>query len=86
MRRSYGFEIELAGHRGFATNIYGFGSNGFGPALMEQYDFCAACIFDGKRWTVSLYSEKIDVGEICKQLGGGGHRGAAGFQCEALPF
>lgn len=86
MRKSYGFEVELDGHRGFATNIYGFGSNGFGPELMERYDFCSACIFDGKRWTVSLYSEKIDVGEICKKLGGGGHRGAAGFQVYVLPW
>ena len=40
------------------------------------------------KWTVSLYGTKdgIDCGAIAKALGGGGHVGAAGFQCENLPF
>lgn len=39
-------------------------------------------------WTVSLYATKpeIDVSVICKAHGGGGHKGAAGFQCDTLPF
>lgn len=41
-----------------------------------------------KKWTVSLYSTKpeIDVGILAKTMGGGGHAGASGFQCEELPF
>jgi len=40
------------------------------------------------KWTVSLYSTKpdIDCGDIARTFGGGGHKGAAGFQCEELPF
>lgn len=40
------------------------------------------------KWTVSLYStkEEIDCGIIARFFGGGGHKGAAGFQCEELPF
>lgn len=40
------------------------------------------------KWTVSLYSTKnnIDCGNIARMFGGGGHKGAAGFQCETLPF
>lgn len=40
------------------------------------------------KWTVSLYSTRddVDCGEIAKSFGGGGHKGAAGFQCEQLPF
>jgi len=40
------------------------------------------------QWTVSLYStkENIDCGSIAQQFGGGGHKGAAGFQCDLLPF
>lgn len=40
------------------------------------------------KWTVSLYSDKdeVDCGIIAKSFGGGGHKGAAGFQCEELPF
>jgi hypothetical protein len=39
-------------------------------------------------WTVSLYSTKpeTDCGEIARTFGGGGHKGAAGFQCLELPF
>jgi len=41
-----------------------------------------------KEWTVSLYSPKaeVDCGALAKKNGGGGHRGAAGFQCKSLPF
>lgn len=41
-----------------------------------------------QQWNVSLYSTKdeVDCGAIAKSLGGGGHKGAAGFQCKELPF
>jgi len=40
------------------------------------------------QWTVGLYSDQthIDCGEIAKKLGGGGHKGAAGFQTKDLFF
>lgn len=40
------------------------------------------------RWKVSLYSTKstIDCGAIAKAFGGGGHKGAAGFECDKLPW
>lgn len=87
MIKSYGFESEIEGHKCYVLNVYGFGSLGYGK-LMDEYDICAGCIFDGKQWTVSLYSKKpdVDVSVICKKLGGGGHKGAAGFQCKELPF
>jgi len=42
---------------------------------------------DGQ-WTFSLYStrEDVDVSEVAKRYGGGGHKGAAGFQRASLPF
>lgn len=46
--------------------------------------------FDGKQWMVSLYHAKhrtdLDLSEIAKKYGGGGHRGACGFTCLKLPF
>lgn len=82
----FGYEVEWEGYKTFATNFYQFGSKGFGDR-MDKYDFCIAYIHDGKRFTVSLYSVKdVDVSEICKKHGGGGHKGAAGFVCEQLPF
>ena len=40
------------------------------------------------KWTVSLYTDKehVDVSVAAKNRGGGGHKQAAGFQCEELPF
>lgn len=55
----------------------------------EKYD--AMCVYgrlkNGK-YRVSLYStkEEVDCGAICKALGGGGHKGAAGFLCDKLPW
>lgn len=46
-------------------------------ALMGYY-------YDGKKWNYSLYHAKhrtdLDLSEIAKKYGGGGHRGACGFQ------
>ena len=55
----------------------------------EKHD--AMCVYGrlkGGRWRVSLYSTKdeVDCGAICKALGGGGHKGAAGFLCDRLPW
>ena len=53
-----------------------------------KYDAMLTFGFRKGKWTVSLYSTKndIDVSVIAKNRGGGGHKGAAGFQCEELPF
>ncbi len=48
--------------------------------------------FNGQSWMVSMYhapwNKGIDLSEIAKKYGGGGHRGACGFttNCGALPF
>jgi len=81
----YGFETEIAGFKAYACNIYGFGSQAFGD-LFDQYPLCIAFIRDKERFTVSLYSQTVDVGEIARKFGGGGHKGAAGFVCKDLPF
>ncbi len=41
-----------------------------------------------QQWSVSLYTkhDDINVGEIAKVFGGGGHPRAAGFTCCKLPF
>jgi len=54
----------------------------------KKYD--AMLTFGWKKniWTVSLYTDKknVDVSKVAKARGGGGHKGAAGFQCKELPF
>ena len=85
--KAYGFETVFQGLRCYALNIQRTGSMAFG-ARMDQFDACLAFIFDGTMWTVSMYSTKpeVDCSVICKSHGGGGHKGAAGFQCAELPF
>jgi len=90
--RMYGYETEIAGlgstdkHQAFAVNLYTLGSHTFGER-MQKYDVCIAYVFDGKSFTVSLYSDRgIDTSVISKSFGGGGHSAASGFQCERLPF
>lgn len=57
-----------------------------GDAVVKQYDFVAVYQHTQKGFSVSLYSLTMDVSGIAKSFGGGGHRGAAGFQCRELPF
>jgi oligoribonuclease NrnB/cAMP/cGMP phosphodiesterase (DHH superfamily) len=52
-------------------------------------DFDVLCAYEhkGNMFTVSLYSNRgVDVSELAKQFGGGGHAGAAGFVCRELPI
>ena len=53
----------------------------------ERHDAMCCYVKRKDKWTVSLYSTKpeIDVSTVCKARGGGGHKGAAGFQCDILP-
>lgn len=60
-----------------------------GTGYIEPYDLMITfCRRTDRKWNVSLYSTKsdIDCGAIAKNFGGGGHKGAAGFQCDKLPF
>lgn len=53
-----------------------------------KHDAMLCYVWRKDKWTVSLYSSKpeVDVSVVCKARGGGGHKGAAGFQCQELPF
>lgn len=84
-RQSFGWETEFEGYKCFVMNVYTLGSPGFGQEMNSQ-DICIACVYSDGTWTVSLYSEEIDVSVIAKKYGGGGHKGAAGFICKDLPF
>lgn len=61
----------------------------WGPFTIK-YDIAVAYYFDeaDEKYRVSLRSTKDgpDVSEIAKQFGGGGHKNAAGFECEELPW
>lgn len=90
-RRTMGaaFEVELDGLRCIAVNASGNSLTFESRYDPEKHD--AMLMFrnqNNKFWTVSLYATKddIDVSIVAKNHGGGGHKGASGFQCTELPF
>jgi hypothetical protein len=83
------FETELDGLKCIAVNKMLTNSMLFTSIWdPEKYDAMLAFGWRNGQWTVSLYSDKpdIDVSGIAKNRGGGGHKGASGFQCKELPF
>lgn len=87
--KSCAFETELDGLHLIAANITLVNSKLFDAVWDEsRHDAMLTFGWRKEKWTVSLYTSKpnIDVSKIAKARGGGGHEGAAGFQCEELPF
>jgi len=84
-----GFETSLDGLRAIAINRMLTNSQMFDNVWDPvKYDVMLTFGFRAGQWTVSLYTDKdaVDVSVIAKAHGGGGHKGAAGFQCRELPF
>jgi uncharacterized protein len=88
--KNYSFDTQFEGLRAIAINNDNFNSQLFDSVWDEfKYDIMISfMIVKGEFWTVSLYSTNpdIDVSIIAKKYGGGGHKGASGFQCKKLPF
>lgn len=83
------FETELNGLKCIAVNKMLTNSQLFDSIWNhDKYDAMLTFGFRKGKWTVSLYSTKpdVDVSTIAKTRGGGGHKGAAGFQCDYIPF
>lgn len=86
------FEIEFENLTFFCVNTARFNSLLFASVDRPEFkhDALMGFCFDGKQWLVSLYHSEhrkdLDLSEIAKKYGGGGHRGACGFRCKELPF
>lgn len=83
------FDTEMDGLRCIAANAQMVNSKLFDTVWDEsRHDAMLTFGWRNGRWTVSLYTSKegVDVGVVAKARGGGGHAGAAGFQCDELPF
>ena len=85
INESLGYDVTFEGMPCWAINRARVSSDRLGDRI-KQYDILLPHYYDGKKWTVSLYSEKVDVSVIAKRYGGGGHKGASGFQCDVLPW
>lgn len=87
--RACAFDTELDGLKCIAVNKMLTNSQLFDSVWdAEKYHAMLTFGFRKGKWTVSLYSTRqdVDVSAIAKAHGGGGHKGAAGFQCNTLPF
>jgi hypothetical protein len=84
------FQTELDGLFCIAANQGLSNSKFFDSEPVPEGGYDAMILFCWRKgkWTVSLYTDKpgVDVGAVAKGRGGGGHVGAAGFQCSELPF
>ena len=82
------FEIIFEGYRSIACNAAFIGPKLFDSIADKKYDIKIVFYFNGKGWVVSLYTDNdlIDVNEIAKRFGGGGHRKASGYQSKNFPF
>jgi nanoRNase/pAp phosphatase (c-di-AMP/oligoRNAs hydrolase) len=87
---SQAFESYLLGYKCICINRALCGSTVFDSVWNpDKYDIMVVFYICSKGfWNVSLYTNKpnINVGEIAKLYGGGGHVSAAGFKCCLLPF
>lgn len=81
-----GFETDALGYKAFAVNMALMGTDDFVIPNVEDYDLLVSFSYDGKAWSYSLRSTKIDCAELAAKFGGGGHKGAAGFSTESLIF
>lgn len=81
-------EIEMAGHKILAVNSCCHFSEVAGK-LAEDRPFGAVWFVraDGKRqWSLRSRDGGVDVSEVAKLFGGGGHRNAAGFEEACSPL
>ena len=82
----YSFEAEFGGLKAICLNSTRFNSQVYKSVWDNtKHDIMLAWVnVKGESCTVSLYTDKegIDVSQIAKSFGGGGHKQAAGFQCK----
>lgn len=94
MVQAAAFPLEWEGASFIAANLQLVNSSVFDSVFdSDRYDGMMTFGFRRGSWTVSLYSTPelcrergLDFGALAKKYGGGGHPGAAGFQCRELPF
>lgn len=87
--RENGFWVDFVGYKCYA--MCGRWSSQPFEAVVPEADIWLPFTYLHGCWTVYLYSTKVDVSEIAKTFSykgkrGGGHKGAAGFQCGYPPF
>lgn len=82
----FGFEAEFEGCKCFVLYCSALRSSLCFGERIDQYDMCVMVVPHGKGCTIRLYSNNVlDVSEVAKKYGGGGHKGAGGFVAKRIP-
>lgn len=82
----FGFETEYDGCRCFAIYCTALRSSLFFGDRINQYDMCIMIVPHKNGCTLRFYSNgEVDVSEIAKKYGGGGHKGAGGCTLDRIP-
>lgn len=88
--RDVAFELEWEGLRFLAINKPRGNSRTFAAGVKPEHDALLTFYWLRNKWRVSLYHAPHrtdrDLSVIAAKYGGGGHRGACGFEAKALPF
>lgn len=85
--RTYSFETTAYGLKALVLNVPYFNSESLKTKYdPELHDIMIGFCYTGTKWSVSLRSDKpnVDVSVIAKARGGGGHKGAAGFEVNSF--
>lgn len=83
-----GYEVAFEGRNCLVANVPFKGSEFFASAEKGKYDIFITWAWKNHRYAVSMRSDKadVDLSVIALKYGGGGHKGAAGFPCDELPW
>ena len=85
--KAFAFEVMFDGFRTICINKGMTNSQIFDSVYdITKHDIMLTFVkLKNKGWTASLYTTKnIDVSALAKKRGGGGHKQAAGFQCDDI--
>lgn len=84
-----GFDVQFEGLTFRALCTARCSSLTFTAAIRPHHEGCLAFHWNGRKWRFSLYHadhrKDIDLSLIAVKYGGGGHRGACGFELAKLP-
>lgn len=90
LARDASFELQWEGLRFLAINKPRGNSRTFAAVVGPTHDALLTFYWQRHKWRVSLYHTPhrtdIDLSKIAVKYGGGGHRGACGFEGKTLPF
>lgn len=90
LMRDASFEMDWEGIRFLAINKPRGNSRTFASGVKPEHDALLTFYWLRNKWRVSLYHAPhrtdLDLSKIAVKHGGGGHRGACGFEIKVLPF